>query len=70
MTPETVADLYAGITPEFVPDFYKGDSSIPGVSELAPRKPLRWIVEYGSLDQVITTLEEVKGKVEKPSRPY
>ncbi len=27
MTPETVADLYVGITPELVPDFYglKGD---------------------------------------------
>ncbi len=45
MTPETVADLYAGATPELVPDFYglKGDSSdnIPGVPELASRKLLR-----------------------------
>ncbi len=42
MTPETVEDLYHGITPELVPDFYglKGDTSdnIPGVPGIGRRR--------------------------------
>ena len=74
MTPETVADLYAGITPELVPDFYglKGDSSdnIPGVPGIGPKKAAALIVEYGSLDQVITHADEVKGKVGENLRAH
>ncbi|MBF0991425.1 MAG: DNA polymerase I, partial [Atopobium sp.] len=74
MTPETVADLYAGITPELVPDFYglKGDSSdnIPGVPGIGPKKAAALIVEYGSLDQVIAHADEVKGKVGENLRAH
>ena len=74
MTPETVADLYAGITPELVPDFYglKGDSSdnIPGVPGIGPKKAAALIVEYGSLDEVIAHADEVKGKVGENLRAH
>lgn len=45
MTPESVDDLYHGITPALVPDFYglKGDTSdnIPGVPASAPKRRAR-----------------------------
>ena len=45
MTPESVDDLYHGITPALVPDFYglKGDTSdnIPGVPGIGPKSVLR-----------------------------
>ena len=67
MTPETVADLYHGITPELVPDFYglKGDSSdnIPGVPGIGPKRASDLICKYGSLDEVIAHADEIKGKM-------
>ena len=52
MPPESVDDLYHGITPELVPDFYglKGDSSdnIPGVPGIGPKKAAALIVQYGT----------------------
>ncbi len=57
MDPATVEDLYHGITPELVPDFYglKGDTSdnIPGVPGIGPKKAAALIVQYGSLDFVL-----------------
>ena len=74
MDPSTVEDLYHGITPELVPDFYglKGDSSdnIPGVPGIGPKKAAALIVQYGSLDEVIAHADEVKGKMgREPARP-
>ena len=67
MDPATVEDLYHGITPELVPDFYglKGDTSdnIPGVPGIGPKKAAALIVQYGSLDEVIAHADEVKGKM-------
>ena len=74
MTPETVDDLYHGITPELVPDFYglKGDTSdnIPGVPGIGPKKAAALIVEYGSLDEVIAHADEVKGKMGENLRAH
>ena len=74
MTPETVADLYHGITPELVPDFYglKGDSSdnIPGVPGIGPKRASDLICKYGSLDEVIAHADEVKGKMGENLRAH
>lgn len=74
MTPEAVADLYGGITPDLVPDFYglKGDSSdnIPGVPGIGPKKAQQLIEQYGSLDGVIAHADEVKGKMGENLRAH
>ena len=66
MTPEAVFDKY-GLTPEQYPDFaaLRGDPSdnlpsIPGVGEKTAAK---WIVEYGSLSNLVKRIDEVGGKV-------
>jgi DNA polymerase I len=55
-----------GLTPEQYPDFaaLRGDPSdnlpsIPGVGEKTATK---WIVEYGSLENLVNRVDEVKGK--------
>ncbi|HIY51441.1 MAG TPA: DNA polymerase I [Candidatus Olsenella avicola] len=74
MDPTTVEDLYHGITPELVPDFYglKGDTSdnIPGVPGIGPKKAAALIVQYGSLDEVIAHADEVKGKMGENLRAH
>lgn len=66
MTPEAVVEKY-GLTPEQYPDFaaLRGDPSdnlpsIPGVGEKTAAK---WIVEYGSLSNLVKKIDEVGGKV-------
>ena len=66
MTPDAVVEKY-GLTPEQYPDFaaLRGDPSdnlpsIPGVGEKTAAK---WIVEYGSLKNLIAKIDEVGGKV-------
>lgn len=74
MTPESVDDLYHGITPALVPDFYglKGDTSdnIPGVPGVGPKKASALIAKYGSLDEVIAHADEVKGKMGENLRAH
>lgn len=74
MTPESVDDLYHGITPALVPDFYglKGDTSdnIPGVPGIGPKKASALIAQYGSLDKVIAHADEVKGKMGENLRAH
>ena len=66
MTPQAVIDKYQ-MTPTQYPDFaaLRGDPSdnlpsIPGVGEKTAAK---WIIEYGSLEALLTKAEEVSGKV-------
>lgn len=66
MTPAAVVEKY-GMTPAQYPDFaaLRGDPSdnlpsIPGVGEKTAAK---WIVEYGSLRDLITEVDKVGGKV-------
>jgi DNA polymerase-1 len=63
--PESLQEKY-GLTPAQYPDFaaLRGDPSdnlpsIPGVGEKTATK---WIVEYGSLENLVNRVEEVKGK--------
>ena len=66
MTPDAVQEKY-GMTPDQYPDFaaLRGDPSdnlpsIPGVGEKTAAK---WIVEYGSLQELISNVDKVPGKV-------
>ena len=66
MTPSAVIEKY-GLTPEQYPDFaaLRGDPSdnlpsIPGVGEKTAAK---WIVEFGSLSELIRNIDQVGGKV-------
>lgn len=74
MTPQSVDDLYHGITPNLVTDFYglKGDSSdnIPGVPGIGPKKAAALIVEYGSLEGVIAHADEIPGKMGENLRAH
>jgi DNA polymerase I len=65
-TPEAVQEKY-GLTPAQYPDFaaLRGDPSdnlpsIPGVGEKTATK---WIADYGSLDELVRRVDEVKGKI-------
>lgn len=65
-TPEAVEEKY-GLTPQQYPEFaaLRGDPSdnlpnIPGVGEKTAKK---WIVEYGTLENLLENAEEIKGKV-------
>lgn len=65
-TPEAVLEKYE-LTPAQYPDFaaIRGDSSdnlknIPGVGEKTAAK---WIREFGSLEELVDRIDEVKGKV-------
>ena len=74
MTPESVDDLYHGVRPEQVPDFYglKGDTSdnIPGVPGIGPKKAAALITQYGSLDEVLAHADEIKGKMGENLREH
>ena len=66
MTPEAVQEKY-GMTPDQYPDFaaLRGDPSdnlpsIPGVGEKTAAK---WIVDYGSLQELLSNVDQVGGKV-------
>ena len=66
MTPEAVQEKY-GMSPDQYPDFaaLRGDPSdnlpsIPGVGEKTAAK---WVVEYGSLQELIANVDKVGGKV-------
>ena len=74
MTPESVDDLYHGVTPELVPDFYglKGDTSdnIPGVPGIGPKRASDLLNKYGSLDGVVEHADEVTGKMGENLRAH
>ncbi|CBL43787.1 DNA polymerase A [gamma proteobacterium HdN1] len=56
-----------GLPPEQIVDYLTlvGDSvdNIPGVPKCGPKTALKWLDDYGSLDNLIAHADEIKGKV-------
>lgn len=65
-TPEEVEGKY-GLTPRQYPDYaaLRGDPSdnLPGIPGVGEKTAAKWIREYGSLDQLVDRVDEVRGKV-------
>ena len=66
MTPEAVQEKY-GMSPEQYPDFaaLRGDPSdnLPSVPGVGEKTAAKWVVEYGSLHELIANLDKLGGKV-------
>ncbi|MHB1946686.1 MAG: DNA polymerase I [Gammaproteobacteria bacterium] len=66
LNPETVKEKF-GIPPELIIDYLTlvGDSvdNIPGVPQVGPKTAVKWLLEYGSLDNIIKNADNIKGKV-------
>jgi DNA polymerase I len=67
---QAVLDRY-GIPPELIPDFYglKGDTSdnIPGVPGIGEKTASELIQAYGTLDGVLSHIDDIKGPKRKES---
>jgi DNA polymerase-1 len=65
-TPEAVVEKY-GLTPAQYPDFaaLRGDPSdnLPGIPGVGEKTASKWIVEYGSLQELVDNVDAVRGKV-------
>ena len=65
---QAVIDRY-GIPPELIPDFYglKGDTSdnIPGVPGIGDKTASELIQSFGTLEQVLASVDEIKGAKRK-----
>jgi DNA polymerase I len=64
-TPESVLAKY-GLTPHQYPDFaaLRGDPSdnLPGIPGVGEKTATKWIAEFGSLQDLVDRVDEVKGK--------
>ncbi len=65
-TPEAVEEKY-GLTPRQYPDYaaLRGDPSdnLPGIPGVGEKTAAKWIREYGSLENLVTDIDKVRGKV-------
>lgn len=56
-----------GVPPERIIDYLTlvGDSvdNVPGVDKVGPKTAVKWLTEYGTLDNIIAQADTVKGKV-------
>ena len=63
-----------GVPPERIVDYLAlmGDSvdNIPGVPKVGPKTAVKWLTEYGSLNNVIANAENIKGKVGENLRAH
>jgi DNA polymerase-1 len=66
MNIEGVKDKF-GISPEQIIDYLTlmGDSvdNIPGVPKVGPKTAVKWLQQYGSLDEIINHADDFKGKI-------
>ncbi len=63
-----------GVPPEKIIDFLAlvGDTSdnIPGVPKVGPKTAVKWLDQYGTLDDVVAHADEIKGKVGENFRDF
>jgi DNA polymerase I len=56
-----------GIPPSLIIDYLTlvGDKvdNVPGVDKVGPKTAVKWLQEYGSLDNIIANVDHIKGKV-------
>ncbi len=66
LDPEGVEEKF-GIAPEQMVDYLTlvGDAvdNVPGVPKVGPKTAVKWLKEYGSLDDIIAHADEIGGKV-------
>ena len=66
LNPHSVEEKF-GIPPECIIDYLAlvGDTvdNIPGVPQVGPKTAVKWLREYGSLDNIITNADKITGKV-------
>ena len=64
-TPAAVEEKY-GLTPQQYPDFaaIRGDPSdnLPGIPGVGEKTATKWVREFGSLEELVNRVDEVKGK--------
>lgn len=73
LDPEGVLEKY-GVPPDRIIDYLTlmGDTSdnIPGVPKVGPKTAVKWLNQYGSLDEIIANADEIKGKVGENLREF
>jgi len=56
-----------GVTPEQIVDYLAlvGDTvdNIPGVPKVGPKTAVKWLTQYGTLDEIIAHADDIKGKI-------
>jgi DNA polymerase-1 len=66
LDPQTVVEKF-GVPPERIIDYLTliGDTvdNIPGVPKVGPKTAVKWLTEYGTLDDIIANADNIKGKV-------
>ena len=64
--PQGVTDKF-GVPPEKIIEFLAlvGDTSdnIPGIPKVGPKTAVKWLNEFGSLDEIVQNADSIKGKV-------
>ena len=73
LDPTGVEEKY-GVPPDRIIDYLTlmGDSAdnVPGVPKVGPKTAVKWLKEYGSLDEIIANAEKIKGKVGENLREF
>ncbi len=66
MDPAGVVEKF-GVPPERIVDYLSliGDTSdnVPGVPKVGPKTAVKWLQEYGSLDEIIARADSIGGKI-------
>ena len=73
LDPDGVKDKF-GVPPRRIIDYLTlvGDSvdNIPGVPKVGPKTAVKWLNEFGDLDQIVNNADKIKGKVGENLREF